>query len=127
MILRIDLPHRLVAGALFVRVRDQSGQTRYEENRVAELIREAEVGADCRDRTVDVDRQMPADLALSLEQRALDRPNHANVLTLEFEFERHLKESRRARIPRVEPMPEPRRRLAVAHRIFRQRLGGLLQ
>jgi len=42
-----------------VRVRDQPRQPRNQENRVPELVGEAQIGADRRDRAVDIDRQRP--------------------------------------------------------------------
>src|ERR1700730_12011507 len=59
VVLRIDLPHRRLARALFVRVRDEPRQPGDEEDRVAQLVGEAEIGADGRDRAVDVHRQRP--------------------------------------------------------------------
>src|SRR5581483_11405066 len=56
VILRIDLPHRNLPRPLFVRMGDQAGKPRDQENGVAELVREPEVGADRRDRAVDVHR-----------------------------------------------------------------------
>ena len=70
VVLRIDLPHRRLARALFVRVRDQAGQPRDQEDRVAELVGEPEIGADRRDRAVDVDRQRPAELRRSCASSA---------------------------------------------------------
>src|SRR4029077_4045053 len=57
VVLGIDLPHRRLLRALFMRVRNQPGQTRYQKNRIAQLVREPQVGADRRDGAVDVDRQ----------------------------------------------------------------------
>ncbi len=55
----------------------------------------------------------PNSLLARLE-RALDRANHPDVLAFELELERHLEQPRGARIARVEPVAEPRRRLALA-------------
>src|SRR5207247_2715089 len=75
VILRIDLPHRLLARALFVGVRDQAGQTRDEEDGVAELVGEAEVGRDRRDGTVDVDRQRSIESLTVRVERAFGGAN----------------------------------------------------
>src|SRR6185295_6736665 len=46
----IDLAHRRLPRPLLVRVRDQAWQPRDQEDRIAQLVREPEVGADRRDR-----------------------------------------------------------------------------
>src|SRR5262249_60124127 len=60
VILGIDLAHRRLPGPLLVRVRDEARQAGDEEDRIAELVREPEVGGDCRNRAVDVHRPRPA-------------------------------------------------------------------
>jgi hypothetical protein len=44
VVLRIELPHRRVPRPLLVRVRDEARQTRDQKDRVAELVRETEIG-----------------------------------------------------------------------------------
>src|SRR5207249_12105572 len=76
---------------------------------------------------VDVDRHQPIELILSGLERALDRAQHANVLAFEFELERHLKQTRGARIPCVKPMAEAGRRVALADTAVDERLGRVVQ
>src|SRR5581483_3640655 len=86
MILRIDLPHRVLAAALFVRVRDEPRQPRDEEDRVAEFVCKSEVGGDRGDRTVDVDRQRPPERLFAPRDRPLGCAQQPDVLALELEL-----------------------------------------
>src|SRR6187455_1469929 len=56
VILGIDLAHRMLALALFLRLRGDAGDARDDEQRVGDFSRDADVAADSRDRAVDVHR-----------------------------------------------------------------------
>ena len=77
VVLGIDLAHRLLARALFVRVRDQARQPRDQEDRVAKVVGEAEVGADRGDGAVDVDRQRAPEVLLARRRGRARRPGSA--------------------------------------------------
>ena len=64
-----DLAHRLVAAPLLVGVRDEAREPRDQEDGVAQLVAEPEVGGDGGDRTVHVRGQQAAVLILPCGQR----------------------------------------------------------
>src|SRR5690349_12738831 len=82
VVLRIDLPHRRLARPLLVRVRNQAGQARNEKDGVPELVRKTQIGADRRDRAVDIDRQRSSELLLLRVERSFARANQPYVLAL---------------------------------------------
>src|SRR3954469_10304942 len=55
VILGIDLAHRVLAGALLLRLRGNAWDARDDEQRIGNLRRDADVAAHGRDRPVDVD------------------------------------------------------------------------
>ncbi len=110
-----------------MRVRDEPGQARDQEDRVAEVVREAEIGRDRGDRAVDVDRQWLAEDRRLRAEHAFDDAKQADMFAFEFEFERHLKQPRRARIARMDTVAEARRHLVGPDALFDERLGRFLQ
>src|SRR5262249_29713964 len=110
VILWIDLPRRVFAGALFRRLGGDAGYARDDEERVGDLRRDADVAADGGDRAVDVDRQRP--LVGKLAHDQLDSADHLDVAPFDLQFERHLKEPRGAGVAGMEPMPEPGDRIS---------------
>ena len=106
---------------------DQARQAGYQEHGVAELVGEPEVGADGRDGTVHVDRQRAVEPILPRLDRPLGGAKQPHVLAVEFELERHLKQTRGPRIARVEAVPEPGRHLVIAQTVVDERVGRLLQ
>src|SRR6185369_6000932 len=109
-----------------MRVRYQPGQTRYQKNRIAQLVREPQVGADGRDGAVDVDRQRTVEpLFVSFEGPFADA-DEPHVLSLQLELQRHLKQPRRARIARVKAVTESRGWLVGRRALLDDRVRSLL-
>src|SRR3954471_9282736 len=106
---RIDLAHRMLACALFLRLRRNARHAGDDEQGVGDLRRNADVAADRRDRAVDIHRNR-----LPLWKRPGDqfnRRDHLDVMPFDLELQRHLEQPRRARIAGVEAVPESRDRL----------------
>ena len=99
--------------ALFVRVRDQAGHARDQEDRVAKLVRESEIRRDRGDRAVDVDRHGMTKCRVTNVKSMLDGADQPYVLAVQLELQRHLKQPRGAGIPSMKAMAEPGRHLAA--------------
>ena len=67
-----------------------------------------EIAADGGDGAVDVDRQRPALGVGKVVQHQFHGANHADVIRLDFELQRHLEEPGGARVAGVEAMAEAR-------------------
>src|SRR6185295_4199545 len=112
VVLRINLPHGRLTRPLFVRVRDETREPGDQEDRVPQLVLEAEIRADGRDRAVDVDGQVLSEFLLPRIQRLFRGADHSYVFPLELELEGHLEEPSRPRVARVKPVAEAGGRLA---------------
>jgi len=100
---RIDEAHGPLARPLLVNVGDQPRHPRHDEKGIGQLGRDVQIDQDRRDCPIHVDRQRAACL---LSQRGGDVLDGAHPLRGDAGFFRQREQPRRARIGRVDAVPQ---------------------
>src|SRR5438067_8237678 len=94
----------MLARAFLLRLRGDAGHARDDEQRIRNFRRDADVAADGGNRAVDIYGQPLA--RGPFREYDFHGPDHLNVPAFDFQLQRHLKQSRGARIARMEAVTE---------------------